>query len=85
MAHHSLDGDSQSLQVAAAEADLRGGAQGLEHAERSHGQGLLRGSRRRCGMACHFPHDYQVRERCAHVIGGDVMAAEALDDATHRV
>jgi hypothetical protein len=24
-------------------------------------------------------------ERCAHVVGGDVAAAEALDDATHRV
>src|SRR5882762_1056149 len=51
-----------ALQVAAAEADLRGGAQSLEHAERSRGQGLLRGSRRPCGMTCHFPHDYQVRE-----------------------
>src|SRR5437588_3478672 len=36
-----LDGDSQPLQVAAAEADLRSGAQSLEHAERSRGQGLL--------------------------------------------
>ena len=36
-------------------------------------------------MARHFPHDYQVREGCAHVVGGDVAAAEALDDATHRV
>jgi hypothetical protein len=32
-------------------------------------------------MARHFPHDYQVRERCAHVVGGDVAAAKAFDDA----
>jgi hypothetical protein len=80
-----LDGDSQTLQVAAAEADLGGGAHGLEHAERGHGQGLLRGRRRPCGMARHFPNDCQVREGSAHVVGGDVAAAEPLDDATHGV
>src|SRR5258708_24969891 len=46
--------------------------------------GFLRSRRRPCGMACHFPHDYHVRERCAHVIGGDVKTAPDPQDSAHR-